>query len=51
MAENTIAENREAIATLTAQCKRDADEIAALKKRVAELEGLLKQANGSKHAL
>ena len=58
LAENKISElqlqgkkDREAIATLTAQGKRDTDEIAALKKRVAELEALLKQGNGNKHTL
>ena len=56
--ENELAENqisllqtqgkkdKDAIATLTAQGQRDSDEIAELKRRVAELESLLKQANG-----
>jgi hypothetical protein len=38
--------DRDSIAALTTQGKKDVDEIVALKKRIAELETLLKQANG-----
>ena len=34
------------VESLTAQSKKDTSEIAVLKKRIAELEALLKQANG-----
>ena len=56
--ENELAENqisllqtqgkkdKEAIVTWTAQGKRDSEEIAVLMRRVAELEAMLKQANG-----